>query len=93
MAGKTINAQKPLYSTLVFLDFRYNKFSSSSSSGPVADFSCFVRLKTLIVHAGLCFESLSSDRPDERCGFYKGIAIYPKKLKASILRLMGYQLG
>jgi hypothetical protein len=50
-----VDALRPLYSTLVFLDLNCVSFRADVS-GPVADFSRFVFLKTLIIDDGLCLE-------------------------------------
>jgi hypothetical protein len=55
-AEETINALRPLYSTLVSLDISYIDFLRQDLTGPVADFSFFVCLKTLNVDDSLCFE-------------------------------------
>jgi hypothetical protein len=80
----TIEALKPLYSTLVFLDITYLDFMADLS-GPVADFSSFVSLKSLAVDDSLCFETWSNNRPDNRCGFYSRLPSSLGKLHVSVL--------
>jgi hypothetical protein len=83
---RILNALRPLYSTLVTLDFNFNGASSELyATGPVADFSCFVRLKTLIIDDFYCLESWSSDsRPYERCGFYNRLPVTLESLLVSL---------
>jgi hypothetical protein len=83
----TIDALEPLYSTLITLNLTYRKFMADLS-GPVADFSCFVCLKSLTVDDSLCFETWSSDIPDNRCGLYKRLPSTLEVLQVSVLDLI-----
>jgi hypothetical protein len=85
---RIIDALSPLYSTLVLLDLTYN----SDASGPLADLTCFVRLKILIIDDYLCLERWSSDRPDGRCGFYNRLPPTLEALQVSVWNMM-YSLG
>jgi hypothetical protein len=85
----TVNALRPLYSTLVFLDLSYYGFMDKLS-GPVADFSVFLCLKTLAVDQSLCFTKSSSERPDERCGFYNRLPSTLKLLQVSVIDVLCY---
>jgi hypothetical protein len=81
---ETINALRPLYSTLVLLDLSYLNYLDDPS-GPVGDFSCFVCLKSLAVDDSLCFELSSSEAPDERCGFYNRLPSTLETLQVSVI--------
>jgi hypothetical protein len=80
---RTIEALAPLYSTLVCLDLCYHRYLADLS-GPVADFSYFVCLTTLVVQHSLCFELSSAESPDERCGFYNRLPSTLEVLQVSL---------
>jgi hypothetical protein len=88
-----IAALRPLYSTLVFLELMLFE-AMNDVTGPVADFSYLVCLKTLIVDDGLCYEAWSSDRPDRRSGFYNRLPSTLEILLVSVMDvfcLLGYE--
>jgi hypothetical protein len=64
-----VDALTHLCSALVFLDLSYC-WLRDHVRGPVADFSCFAVLKTLIVDEELCLEKWSEGTLDKWCGFY-----------------------
>jgi hypothetical protein len=80
----TTAALRPLYSTLVFLDLSYYGVMGTVIERE-ADFSFFLRLESLIFDSFLCFERWSSDRPHERCGFYKRLPSTLRTLRVSVL--------
>jgi hypothetical protein len=82
-----IGALRPVYSTLVFLELSYYDVLEELTGVPGADFSCFTCLKTLIVDDALCFERWSSDRPDERSGFYNRLPFTLKVLTVSAMNV------
>jgi hypothetical protein len=90
----TIDALKPLYSTLVFLEIHYKDFMADLH-GPAADFSSFISLKTLIVDDTVCFEKWWSDRPYEGSELYNRLPFTLAVLQVSVMDLfplLGYEL-
>jgi hypothetical protein len=83
IAKKLVDALRPLCSTLVFLNLSCVSFAASFS-GPVADFSCFDLLKTLIIDDRFCLERWSADRPDERCKIYNRLPFTLERLEVSL---------
>jgi hypothetical protein len=79
---RSVEALGPLYSTLVKLDLNY--YGPRHVTEPVADFSRFTCLEILNVDDNLCLEKWSSDRPDERCGFYNRLPFTLSMLRVSV---------
>jgi hypothetical protein len=77
----TIDALRPLYSTLVVLRLLHCR--SRGVSGPVSDFSSFECLKVLTVDDPFCLTVWSSERPDERCGLYNRLPFTLRTLQVS----------
>jgi hypothetical protein len=79
---RTIDAMKPLYSTLVYLNIGYLD-ELEDMDGSVADFSCFICLQTLTVDDSLCFRRYLSDRPVDKCGFFNRLPSTLRTLQVS----------
>jgi hypothetical protein len=90
--GRIIGKLRPLYSTLVYLEIGYScyHFDSPAISEEVADFSCFVCLKTLIVDDYVILEEGIDHEPDDEYALYKRLPSALESLQVCLLDIFGF---